>query len=94
MKLKWTTPASRDLVAVHDYLRFENLPAADRILDEIITAAEMLAKHPRLGRVGRAAGTRELVISGTPFLVMYRLKEDTVQILAVLHGKRRWPNYV
>ncbi|ABF43778.1 plasmid stabilization system [Candidatus Koribacter versatilis Ellin345] len=76
---------------MHDYVRSENPKAANRILDEIVAAAELLGKHPRLGRTGRVAGTRELVISGTPFLLMYRIKGEAVQILAVLHAKRSWP---
>ena len=54
-------------------------------------AAEALATHPHLGRAGRIAGTRELVVAQTPFVVPYRVVGDDVQILAVFHGARRWP---
>jgi toxin ParE1/3/4 len=43
------------------------------------------------GRAGRVPGTRELVIAGTPFIIPYRVAENTIQILRVLHGKRKWP---
>ena len=94
MKLQWASPAGRDLVSVHNYVRADNPKAANRILDEIVKSAELLTKQPRLGRIGRLSGTRELVITGTHFILMYRIKEDVVQILAVLHGKRSWPKYV
>lgn len=93
MRLSWTSPASHDLAALHSYVRAESFQAADRILDQIVKATEMLVRQPRLGRTGRIAGTRELVIVRTPFLVVNQIREDTIQILAVLHGKRRWPKY-
>jgi len=43
------------------------------------------------GRDGRVLGTRELVISGTPFLIAYRIEKKEVRILAVLHAAREWP---
>ena len=51
----------------------------------------MLAEQPHQGRAGRVPGTRELVITDTPYIIPYRVVEDTVQILRVLHGKRKWP---
>ncbi|HET6521471.1 MAG TPA: type II toxin-antitoxin system RelE/ParE family toxin, partial [Geminicoccaceae bacterium] len=50
-----------------------------------------LAQHPESGRPGRVPGTRELVVSGTPYIVPYRVQGNTVQILRVLHGARKWP---
>jgi toxin ParE1/3/4 len=44
-----------------------------------------------MGRAGRVAGSRELVVTGTPFVVAYRLKAESLQILAVLHAARKWP---
>ncbi len=49
-----------------------------------------LAEHPELGRVGRVGGTRELVVTGTPYLLVYRIRGDELQILRVLHGRRQW----
>jgi plasmid stabilization system protein ParE len=51
-----------------------------------------VATFPRSGRSGRIAGTRELVISRTPYIAAYRIAGDTVRILRVLHGSRRWPD--
>ena len=51
----------------------------------------LLARHPTAGREGRVAGTRELVVSGTPFLVAYRIEKNEVRILTVLHAAREWP---
>ena len=52
---------------------------------------EHLAMSPGLGRPGRVAGTRELVVSGIPYIVPYRVKGEVVQIITVLHGAQKWP---
>jgi plasmid stabilization system protein ParE len=57
----------------------------------IRAAAARLLDHPALGRPGRVPGTRELVVSGTPYILPYRVQGETVQILHVLHGAQRWP---
>lgn len=69
----------------------ENLSAAEKQLDLIKRAVEQLANFPEMGRPGRVYGTRELVIQSTPYIVAYRLKGSIVDILALLHGARRWP---
>jgi toxin ParE1/3/4 len=58
----------------------------------IVEAVETLRDHPHLGRAGRIAETRELVIAETPYLVPYRVADGDAQILAVIHGARRWPD--
>ena len=61
--------------------------AADRTIRRIVQAVETLRDHLHLGRSGRIAGTRELVIPETPYIVPYRVVDDDVQILAVIHGR-------
>jgi toxin ParE1/3/4 len=56
-----------------------------------MSAVERLEQFPNMGRAGRVAGSRGLVVTGTPFVVAYRLKAESVQILAVLHAARKWP---
>ena len=64
---------------------------ADRILRRIQEAVGHLEDHPALGRVGRIDGTRELVVPRTPYIVAYRIRGQTIDILAVLHGAQKWP---
>ena len=67
--------------------------AARKTALRIIEAVEtMIPDNPRAGRPGRLPGTRELVISGTPYIVPYRLRSGTIEILRVFHGARRWPD--
>jgi toxin ParE1/3/4 len=91
VKLRWTDGAVEDLQAARDYLDSENPRAAWSAINRIMSAVERLEQFPQMGRPGRVARSRELVVTGTPLLVAYRLKGESVQILAVLHAKRKWP---
>ena len=91
MKIKWVRLALKDLDDAGEFIAQDNQEAAKRIVKRIWDATQLLADHPYAGRAGRVPGTRELVISGTPFITAYRVVEDTAQILRVLHGKRKWP---
>lgn len=92
MKIRWTAVAADDLKSVHEYL-IERAPAqADIIVDRILVGVDVLEQYPNLGRPGRLDGTRELVITGTPFIVFYRLRKSQVEILGVLHAARKWPD--
>jgi toxin ParE1/3/4 len=92
MTIQWAKDATRQLAAAHAYVAADNPNAADRLLVRITQAVRLLGSHPRAGREGRVRNTRELVISGTPYIVAYRVRKSAVQVLAVLHGKRRWPD--
>jgi toxin ParE1/3/4 len=91
MRVRWTTPAREQFVGAYEYIAEENGAAAARTADQIWESTQLLAHHPMAGRAGRVAGTRELVITGTPFLVAYRIEKNEVRILAVLHAAREWP---
>lgn len=91
MRVRWAPLAAEHLASAHVYL-LENSPTvAEAQVERVLSAVDALERHPQLGRTGRVPGTRELVVTGTPFLVAYRIEEQEVQVLAVLHGARRWP---
>ncbi len=90
-RVRWTSPALADLDSIQDYIAEQNPAAASRLVNDILDRTEeLLSANPELGRPGRIAGTRELILSGTTYLVAYRLT-GTVEILAVMHGAREWP---
>ena len=91
MKIRWTRLAVEDLNLAYEYIAAENPSAAHAVMARIESAVDVLRAHPEIGRSGRVEGTRELIISGTPFIVAYRIARDRVEILAVIHGARRWP---
>jgi toxin ParE1/3/4 len=92
MEIIWRRIALNDLEGIRRYIAQENPMAGTRIRTRIRNAVEQLTDHPHLGRPGRVEGTRELVVAGTPFIVVYRVLEDRLRILSVIHGARRWPN--
>ncbi len=91
MRLTWSRPALADRDAIFDYIEADQ-PRAAVIVDARTGAKiKLLEMFPQSGRRGRVAGTRELVIGGTPYIAAYRVVEDDVIILRVLHGARQWP---
>ena len=91
MRLKWTAPAIRDLVSAGDFIAVDNPAAATKMAARVLEAVESLLEYPAIGREGRLSDSREMVVTGTPFIVIYRLRMPTVQILRVLHHARQWP---
>jgi toxin ParE1/3/4 len=91
VKIRWTAIAADDLKSVHEYLSEHAPTRADSLVDRILAGIDVLEQYPNLGRQGRLGGTRELVITGTPFIVFYRVQKSQVEILGVLHAARKWP---
>lgn len=92
MRISWTKGASEDLESLHDYISLDNPQAAAKMVRRIVHVIdEHLADTPWMGRVGRVPNTREFAISGTPYIIIYRVKNEELEIIRVLHGARQWP---
>ncbi|MGR3219728.1 MAG: type II toxin-antitoxin system RelE/ParE family toxin [Candidatus Anammoxibacter sp.] len=94
MKILWTEPAAKDLEHIEDYIKQDNpVVAIDVVLNIINTAETLLSEHSNIGRAGRVHGTRELVVSDYPsYIIVYRVIENKLEIVRVLHGARKWPD--
>jgi toxin ParE1/3/4 len=90
MKIIWTQLALFDLEQAREYVMGTSPSAAIQTIDRIEKSLEALQSFPQMGRLGRVSGTRELVIPETPFILPYRIQEDSIEILAVIHGARKW----
>jgi addiction module RelE/StbE family toxin len=88
--IRWTPTGLRDLESLHAWVAENSPRAAAATVEKILEAIAALERHPDLGRKGRVAGTRELIVR--PFVVAYRVNEAAIEILSVLHGARRWPD--
>jgi toxin ParE1/3/4 len=92
MKLLWTELARADLAALHEHIPVDNAVAADQMLNRILLLAEtQLSRMLNSGRLGRVPNTRELVVTGSPYFLPYRIAGEAIHILRVIHGARRWP---
>ena len=91
LKVRWQKRALANLEAEAEYISRDSHAAAQRVVMAIEQAVQMLASHPALGRAGRVEGTRELVVTGTPYIIPYRVREDRVEVLRVFHAARKWP---
>ena len=90
--IEWTEQAARQLDQAHDFIALSNSEeVASRIALQIVASVQQLATFPMSGRAGRVAGTRELVIAHTPFIVAYTVKKARIVVLAVYHGAQRRP---
>jgi toxin ParE1/3/4 len=90
--LEYSARYFRRLDDISERIASDNPTAARRVVSRIRTAVELLAATPEIGRPGRVTGTRELIIVGTPYIVPYRVKNDAVQIITILHGAQKWPD--
>jgi addiction module RelE/StbE family toxin len=91
VKVIWTRLAVQDLDSAYEYIVARNPSAAPVVIEKIKTAVRALQTYPNLGRIGRGEGTRELVIAGTPFVIPYRVRKKRIEILALVHAARAWP---
>ena len=91
MQIVWLYRAIIDLRSARAYIAQDNPQAANRTGRKITSAIAGLAENPAIGRPGRVTGTRELLVAGTSYIVPYRVRGNTVQVLRVLHAARRWP---
>ncbi len=90
MKIKLAKLATQDLQAVKNYISQDKPSAASVVVKRVLEDIENLATFPNIGRPGRVPHTRELVISGTPLIVIYQVQQDTIYIARILHGARKW----
>jgi addiction module RelE/StbE family toxin len=92
LTIEWTKQAIADVDNIYDFIAANSPRAARATVDRIDQAIAALTLHPRMGRSGRASGSRELVVAGTPYIIAYRIRRRTVELLGVIHSARRWPD--
>lgn len=91
MKLIWTIPALNDLDQIQDFIAQDSPLAAFTLTGDVLELADkLLPANPMIGRQGRVAGTRELIVPKAPYIVVYRVT-DRIEVLAVVHTARDWP---
>ncbi len=92
MKLRWLRKALKNLDEEADFIAVDDPEAARLVVKRVLDAVAMLVDQPASGRPGRVPGTRELVVLKTRYLVPYRVRGSTVEILRVFHTSRLPPD--
>ena len=90
IKLVWRNRARHDVRRIIEHIGLDDPHAATRLADLIETTAQRLMRHPRLHRPGRVEDTREAVLHPN-YLLIYRIKDDAVEVLAIVHARQRYP---
>lgn len=91
MRVKWSRKALLNLDDAVEYIAADNPAAAAEVAQRIWDISQILADQPGMGRPGRVAGTRELLIPGLPYILPYIEKAGAVIILRVIHTSMKWP---
>ena len=91
MKVVWSARAIRHLASLREYIQRDSERSAAPVASRIFQAVDLLQAHPEIGGPGRVVGTRELVVTGTPYIIPYRVRLDRLELIAVFHGRRKWP---
>ncbi len=92
MKVVWSRRAIRHLASLRKDIARDSEQNASLVALRILSAIDLLQTHPEMGRPGRVLGTRELVVPDTPFLIPYRVRQGRLELIAVFHGRQRWPS--
>ena len=86
MRIKWRVLAVSDLASIRDHIAEENPDASRTVIERVLRSVERLEAFPRSGRPGQVEGTREVVVQGLPYIVVYTHDDVSVDIIAVFHG--------
>jgi addiction module RelE/StbE family toxin len=91
MQLRWTEEAADDLIRIADYLLIHAPGRAPELIRALYDAPSTLLTFPNRGRSGKREGTRELVLTPLPYIVVYKVLGDVIFVVRILHGAQQWP---
>ena len=92
MKVVWSRRAIRHLAHIREYIEKDSEQNAVLVAERLLEAVSLLQTHPEMGRPGRELGTRELVVPQTPYIIPYRVRRERLELIAVFHGRQKWPD--
>jgi toxin ParE1/3/4 len=92
MRVQWSAPSLSDLRGISTYVEAAaDLRTANRITRAIYDSVKSLKTLPNRGRPGRLSQTRELMVPRLPYIIVYRVLQDRVAVVRILHGAQQWP---
>lgn len=91
MELRWSPEAAEDLANILRHVQRDNRDAAHKVVAAIFDSLKALPRSPYRGRAGKIDGTRELILAPLPYIAVYRVKSDAVEVVRIYHGAQNWP---
>jgi toxin ParE1/3/4 len=91
MEIRWAKLAARDLERIHQHIAKDNPGAAGDVIQTLYDGCSALSAFPERGRPSRMRGRRELVFSPLPYIAVYRVRLDAVEIIRIYHSAQNWP---
>lgn len=89
--IRWTPAAARDLQNVSDYLEENHPQYRHATLRKVYSIIQSLKEWPYRGRIGREQGTRELMVSPLPYIAVYRVNNQSIEVLRIYHSVQNRP---
>jgi toxin ParE1/3/4 len=89
MTVRYTAAAVRDLTNIEAYIAQDDPERARALVRTVRACIDHLARFPRMGRPGKRPGTRELILADVPYLAIYRLRADRVEVLRIRHQRQQ-----
>ena len=91
LEIVWSALARARLEEIRAYVAADKRDAAEKLATRIVALVELLSLHPYLGRTGAAAGIRELVLGGTPYIILYRVAGKRIIVSTIWHAAQKRP---
>jgi len=92
VKVVWSPRTIGHLVRLRRYVAKDSEKNAALVASRIVRTVDLLESHPEIGRPGRIAGTRELLVPDTGYVIPYRVRREHLELIAVFHGRQKWPS--
>lgn len=89
MRILWADSARRDFDGAIAFLQARSPAAAIRIGQRILDVVDLLEHFPELARSSRHRGLRQLPVPRTPYIVVYRIEGEQVEIRALIHASQK-----
>jgi toxin ParE1/3/4 len=86
----WRPQAIENLVEIIGYISERNFQAANDLHNEIEHVVSNIPQHPYLYKIGRVAGTREIVVHPN-YIVIYQVTESAIEVVSILHSRQQYP---
>jgi toxin ParE1/3/4 len=91
MNIVWSRRAIRHFIHLREHIERDSRQNAVLVATRILRAVELLESHAEIGRPGRILGTRELVVTDTPYIIPYRVRRGRLELIGIFHGRQKWP---